>query len=97
MKTSRKQYPPDVALAYRGEYEKEVNGETKSGTYLKVILKEDLAAGTEIIAFPRKREKKKDTDPDFGFRLSEAKKGSSKSSSSSKPAATPGLEDDMDF
>lgn len=63
----KKQFPPDVAIAYKGKYSK--NG--KSGTYLKVILKEDLEAGTEIIAFPKNREKAKETDPDFGFQIAE--------------------------
>lgn len=73
-KQATRDFPPDVAIAWRGPYEDKEGNEK---TYLKVIAKEDILAGTELIAFPVKRTKKNETDPDFGFRLSESRKKTS--------------------
>jgi hypothetical protein len=66
---------PSKAIGYKGKYQTKTGSD---GVYLKIILKEALPAGTELIGFPAK-DKKQDTHPDFHFQLSKAKRSSNSS------------------
>ena len=62
----RKEYPPDIAIAYKNT--------AKSGqAYIKIIVKQDIPAGTELAMFPNSNKKER-SHPDYNFRLSGERK-----------------------
>jgi hypothetical protein len=81
-KGPKKEYTPDPAMAY-------VNKSKSTGeTYLKVIIREDIPAGTELVMF-KNNNKKAENHPDYHLKFAAPKKGGAGGFSSGPRKAAP--------
>jgi hypothetical protein len=68
---SKREFTPDPAIGYRFEYNNK-DGDSREG--VRIYIKQDLPAGTVLSGFSNDF-KKKDTHPDFAFKVSDPKGG----------------------